>query len=81
MHSPSYFRLTLLASPICAKLLPARVPSRSALLLPFRRPDLRLPLGLARRDAYLPGVQALYRSLRLVACRHPLIVMHTHGVR
>jgi hypothetical protein len=41
--------------------------------------SLRLPPG--RRDAYLPGVQALYRSLRLVESLHPLIVMHTRGVR
>lgn len=33
------------------------------------------------RDAYLPGVQALHRSLRLVGSRYPLLVMYTHSVR
>lgn len=30
-----------------------------------------------RRDSYLPGVQALARSLAAVRARHPLLVMHT----
>lgn len=34
-----------------------------------------------RRDAYLPGVQALARSLRLVRTRYPLIVMYTRTCR
>ena len=33
------------------------------------------------RDAYLPGVQALARSLRLVQTRYPLIVMYTQTCR
>lgn len=33
------------------------------------------------RDAYLPGVLALYRSMRVVGSCYPLIVMHTRGVR
>ena len=33
------------------------------------------------RDAYLPGAQALHRSLRLVGSRYPLLVMYTDSVR
>lgn len=40
-----------------------------------------LPRANMRRDAYLPGVQALHRSMQVVGCRYPLIVMHTKGVR
>ncbi|KAL4457668.1 hypothetical protein ABPG75_012533 [Micractinium tetrahymenae] len=35
---------------------------------------------LLTKDAYLPGVQALYRSMQVVGCRYPLIVMFTKGV-
>ncbi|KAL4442944.1 hypothetical protein ABPG77_008435 [Micractinium sp. CCAP 211/92] len=35
---------------------------------------------LLTKDAYLPGVQALHRSMQVVGCRYPLIVMHTKGV-
>eukprot|EP00887_Chlorella_sp_A99_P002734 scaffold6.g2734.t1 len=34
-------------------------------------------LTLLTRDSYLPGVQALARSLHAVGTRHPLLVMHT----
>lgn len=46
-----------------------------------RAPEHLAASWCARRDAYLPGVQALYRSMQVVGCRHPLIVMHTKGVR
>ncbi|PSC72665.1 glycosyl transferase isoform B [Micractinium conductrix] len=35
---------------------------------------------LLTKDGYLPGVQALARSLRLVGGRYPMIVMYTKGV-
>ncbi|PRW55990.1 glycosyl transferase [Chlorella sorokiniana] len=37
----------------------------------------RAYVTLLTKDAYLPGVQALARSLRLVRARYPLIVMYT----
>lgn len=38
------------------------------------------PAPFCRRDGYLPGVQALLRSVRLVGGRYPFIVLYTAGV-
>lgn len=56
----------------------------SCCLAPSSAPPLcPAPAGSALlcRDAYLPGVQALARSLRLVQTRYPLIVMYTRTCR
>ena len=49
--------------------------------LPLPAHPTRLSPPLLRRDAYLPGVQALARSLRLVRARYPLLVMYTRTCR
>lgn len=61
------------SAPVAAAPAPAPQ-SPTLLLVPAPLPP---PL---RRDAYLPGVQAQYRSLRLVGCSRPLIVLYTAGV-
>ena len=42
-------------------------------------PGRRAFVTLLTRDSYLPGAQALARSLRAVGSSHPLLVMHTAG--
>lgn len=56
-------------------------PARAAALAALARPGARYAyVTLLTKDAYLPGVQALHRSLRLVGARHPIIVLYTAGV-
>lgn len=54
---------------------------RAAAGVASARPGARYAyVTLLTKDAYLPGVLALHRSLRLVRARHELIVLHTAGV-
>ena len=54
------------------------VPASAAAPLACRPPQNPAWCG---RDGYLPGVQALFRSMQLVGSRHPLVVLYTNGVR
>lgn len=66
-------------SPAAPPVVPA--PSTAAALAAAQPAGQRFAyVTLLTKDAYLPGVQALYRSMQVVGCRHPLIVMHTKGV-
>ncbi|PSC71445.1 glycosyl transferase [Micractinium conductrix] len=47
------------------------------LAAPLAAPRPRAYVTLLTRDRYLPGVQALARSLQAVGAAHPLLVMHT----
>lgn len=81
MRPPNYIRCATL-NPIPSQPIPYPYPKYQPLSsLP---PPPPLPPNLSqwlRRDAYLPGVQALARSLRLVRTRYPLIVMYTRTCR